>query len=117
MECYECNTKSNESILSCSCGKIIHIMCLHKATILSLNWSNVNPPKYVLDIFKSPNFKFNCLNCINSYLSGDNTNSTESSTLKDINNNILTNTKLVNIINHKFVIYQLIFPLSRMRVR
>ena len=73
-------------------------MCLHKAKILSLNWSNGVPPKYVLDIFKSPNFKFNCINCINSNLSRDNTNSTESSILTDINNNILTNTKLINII-------------------
>ena len=46
MDCYECNTKSNESILSCSCGKM---MCLHKAKMLSLNRYNGAAPKYVLD--------------------------------------------------------------------
>ena len=90
MTCYICTNISQEKLLSCSCGNHIHIKCLHKAKILSNHWSNGNPPKYVLEIFDSPNFNFNCLSCDKTNASNlSKSDNNHSLNLSDINNNIM----------------------------
>ena len=102
MTCYICTNISQKKLFNCPCGNNIHIQYLHKANILSAHWSNDNRPKYVLEIFDSPNFNFNCLSCGKTNASNLNkSDNYHSPNLSDINNNIMINTKLINVINSK----------------
>ena len=72
MECSTCNLEiNNENNILCLCGYKYHYKCLHKAQIMKTNWSNKSPPKYAIQLFRSPNFTFKCNTCINN--NNDNT--------------------------------------------
>ena len=65
-------------------------------------YGNGNPPKYVVEILDSPNFNFNCLSCDKTNASNlSKSDNNYSPNLSDINNNIMINTKLINVINSK----------------
>ena len=96
MDCITCNLEiNNENYISCSCGNKYHYKCLYKAKMMKTNWSNKSPPKYAIQLFRSPNFTFKCNTCISN--NNDNTpinqpslnNSLPSSTIID-NSNINT---------------------------
>ena len=65
--------------------------------MLSSHWSNGTPPKYIIDIFNSPYFKFECTNCTSSTSDISNT-TTDSHLLNDIHNNVLINKNVINAI-------------------
>ena len=59
MDCSTCNLEiNNENYIICSCGYKYHYKCLYKSTIMKTNWSNKSPPKYAIQLFRSPNFTF-----------------------------------------------------------
>ena len=99
MDCSTCNLEiNNENYIICSCGNKYHYKCLYKAKIMKTNWSNKSPPKYAIQLFRSPNFTFKCNTCI------INNNDNKPINLPILNNalpssTIIDNSNINNLIN------------------
>ena len=101
MDCITCNLEiNNENYISCLCGNKYHYKCLYKAKIMKTNWSNKSPPKYAIQLFRSPNFTFKCNTCINN--NNDNTPINQPSLNNSLpSSTIINNSNINTLINSR----------------